>query len=218
MKNNCFNIDLHVHTRRHSPCAESLDPEALQARMSQCNIHGVVLAEHNVLWEADELQALNTRFPEVCIYRGAEISCTEGHFVLIGLDTLDGIPMHSSIQSVIDAARRSKAAVIWVHPLLGYPSEPAPADAMTLPEGIDAIEVASTMTSGRHQRQALEYAARRKWHAVAGSDAHCIDHVGITFTEFGFLPDNEKELAKAIRLGLGIPRMSGNPNHFNLKK
>jgi hypothetical protein len=78
-------------------------------------------------------------------------------------------------------------------------------DVLSIPDGIDAIEVASTITSGGKQQEAERIAKRKGWARVAGSDAHCIDNVGQTYTAFPELPPDEKALANAIRTGMGVP-------------
>jgi len=60
------------------------------------------------------------------------------------------------------------------------------------------------MTYGTKQEEALHIAADRKWHPVAGSDAHNISVVGETFTAFDKLAPDEKSLARAIKNGLGV--------------
>lgn len=86
-----------------------------------------------------------------------------------------------------------------------------------MPAGIDAIEVASTMTIGEAAQQAQTYAAQIGCAMVGGggSDAHALSQVGQSFTTFFTLPSNESELAAAIRNGACRPGRSsvlaGNP-------
>ena len=48
-------VDMHVHTARYSPCAELLVPELLDECMQAKGVHGVVITEHNVMWEREEI-------------------------------------------------------------------------------------------------------------------------------------------------------------------
>lgn len=207
--NHHVNIDLHIHTQRYSPCAETLDPTQLAKYMQLCNVHGVVLAEHNELWKDEEITELRNQFPEVNFFRGVEISCEEGHFVVIGLQSLKDIPRRPSIHTVIHATREFNPAVIWVHPFLHYSPEAMSTHFMALPDEINAVEVYSTMTWGKYWKQAMNYASQRNWSIVAGSDAHCLENIGATYTEFDFLPQSEEDLAHAIQSGLGKPRSNG---------
>lgn len=208
-ENYSFRIDLHVHTRRHSPCAELLDPSLLADRMHANGLHGVVVTEHDVLWGRREIEELNKGLGNKRIYRGVEVGTESGHFVVIGLDDMDGVAPGISVDALIEKARRDEAAVILVHHHLVYSTIERPIPAMEMPDGIDAIEVASTATFGEKQAEAARIAKSRGWTEVAGSDAHALENVGETFTAFAEPFSDEKELARAIIEGRAIPMRSG---------
>ncbi len=196
-----YRIDLHVHTRRYSPCAESLDPDLLSQTMKRKGLHGLVIAEHDQLWPLEEIRALNKTMKNMRIYRGVEVSSKNGHFIVIGLDELNGIHPGMGVEELVRQVRRSEAAIIWAHPLFNYNSVPTPLPAVLMPRGLDAIEVSSGVTQGEHTYKALGYAREMGWTAVCGSDAHALGQVGSTYTRFARLPKNEKSLAAAIRSG-----------------
>jgi predicted metal-dependent phosphoesterase TrpH len=75
-------IDLHVHTPRYSSCARSA-PEEMVARAQEVGLDGLVITEHHVVWPADELAALQARFPAVRLFRGVEITTDTGDDFLI---------------------------------------------------------------------------------------------------------------------------------------
>ena len=203
--NHKYNVDLHVHTWRYSPCAELLDPQLLINRARECKLHGVVITEHDVLWSKEEIERLYDGLNGIKIYRGVEISTLSGHFVVIGLDDLDGIKPGISPEELFQKAKKNGAAIILAHHHLLYHNSRCPVNVLSIPDGIDAIEVASTITSGGKQQEAERIAKRKGWARVAGSDAHCIDNVGQTYTAFPELPPDEKALANAIRTGMGVP-------------
>lgn len=194
-------VDLHVHTRRYSPCAESLDPEQLSRAMARTGLHGVVIAEHDQLWPMDEIRALNRTLKHRRIYRGVEVSSKNGHFIVIGLDAMDGIHPGMGIEELVGRVRQTEAAIIWAHPLFNYNTVPTPLPAVLMPRGLDAIEVASGVTRGEQTHKALTYARDMGWTAVCGSDAHALGQVGFAYTRFARLPRDEKSLAAAIRNG-----------------
>ena len=200
----CY-IDLHVHTQRYSPCAELLDPVLLLDRLQNSKLSGIVITEHDKLWSKDEIRELNANLRGKRFYRGVEVSSLLGHFVAIGLESLDGIEPGISIEELTRSTRKKGAVLILVHHHLSNYAVKSPLKAQILPDAIDAIEVASTVTLGENQQEAERIAKSRGWIPVAGSDAHCIESVGRTCTVFPALPANEKELARAICLGLGIP-------------
>lgn len=194
-------IDLHVHTCRYSPCAEGLDPEQLPRCLGRAGLQGLVLTEHDCLWPAEAIAALNRSLPWGRIYRGVEVSSCNGHFIVIGLERMVPFAPGISIAALLDHLRSSGAAVIWAHPYLHYGNTQAPLSADAMPYGIDALEVASSVTRGEQRRRALAEAGRRGWTAVGGSDAHTLGQVGSAYTLFAELPANEKALAAAIRQG-----------------
>ncbi len=193
-----WRVDLHVHTQRYSPCAELLDPALLPNVMVERGLHGVVITEHDHLWSSTEVDELNRNLCGIRIYGGVEISSCNGHFLVIGLDRLDNLKPGASAQSIIQVAKRQGAAVIWAHPLLEYRQIQQPLNTGNIPEGIDAIEVASTVTVGPQAAEARAYARNSGCGMVGGSDAHVLDQVGKAFTLFDHLPTDGKDLAAAI--------------------
>lgn len=200
-----FRIDLHVHTKRYSPCAELLQPDKLVEQARKQGLHGVVITEHDRLWRLDDIQQLQPQTTDIRLYRGVEVSSASGHFVVIGLENLDGITPGISIEALVDAVKPQGAALILVHHHLIYSNIASPRTIDEMPGGIDAIEVASSVTSGRNQKDAENIALSRGWTAVGGSDAHNLDRVGVAFTCFKRLPKDEKQLARAILSGACKP-------------
>lgn len=196
-----WRVDLHVHTRRYSPCAESLDPEKLPAAITAMGLDGVVITEHDHLWSPLEIAALNRQASDPLIYRGVEISSRNGHFLVIGLERLDAFYPGMSVENLVRQAQRQDAAVVWAHPQLTYSQTYSPLDFANLPKGIDAIEVASTVTVGYQAQEVMAHARARGYGTVGGSDAHALAQVGRAYTCFDHLPADEKELAAAIRSG-----------------
>lgn len=196
-----FRVDLHVHTRCYSPCAEGLDPLQLIGCLAPSRLQGMVITEHDHLWPSTEIADLNRLAAHGRIYRGIEVSSCNGHFIIIGLDRLPPPPVGISIVDLMDYLRPTDAAIIWAHPYLNYGSTPGALSADRMPQGINAVEVASSVTVGEDCRQAQTLAISRGWAAVGGSDAHTIGQVGCAYTLFNELPSDEKALALAIRQG-----------------
>jgi hypothetical protein len=197
-----FRVDLHVHTRRFSPCAETFDPLLLRPVLEKSRLDGLVITEHDHLWPADEIARLNEGLRSKRIYRGVEVSSANGHFIVIGLDGLDGIGPGVEVAALLSEARRQQAAVIWAHPRLQYASLSAPLAGAAMPAGLDAIEVASSATCGKASKAARALARRMSCATVGGSDAHFPGQVGCAYTRLADLPENEKQLAAMIRKGV----------------
>jgi predicted metal-dependent phosphoesterase TrpH len=196
-----YRIDLHVHTRRYSPCAESLNPEQLPRCIERAGLQGVVITEHDQLWTPEAIAGLNRSMTAGRIYRGVEVSSRNGHFIIIGPDRLGPLAPGISVAALLGYADQCAAAVIWAHPYLNYGAISQPLTTEDMPDGIHAVEVFSGVTRDEQSRQARSLAERRGWTAVGGSDAHSIGQVGYAYTCFAELPDDEKALAAAIRQG-----------------
>jgi predicted metal-dependent phosphoesterase TrpH len=199
-----FLIDLHVHTRRFSPCAELLDPNQLPPCIRSKGIHGVVLAEHDALWGAADIRVLNRDLNDRRIYRGVEVSTDKGHVVVVGLNDLSGIRPGIAMEALVAITRRNHAAAIVVHPQQPYGGGVVPLGFSQLPHQINAVEVASSTTRGQLRGLIHQRIQQYGWHAVAGSDAHCLEQVGCCATGFDQLPCDEHELAHLIRTGRGV--------------
>ncbi|BCS96362.1 histidinol-phosphatase [Desulfoluna limicola] len=198
-------LDLHVHTRWGSECAELMDPDSLPEAMSACGIHGVVITEHNTLWPAEEIARLNQGLTGRRVYGGVEVSTATHHFVVIGLDFMDKIHEGMPAEHLWRITRVHKAAMILAHPLNRTTTVCGNNTLPVLSVTPDAVEVASTVTHRRDEERIRAWGAKNHIHLVAGSDAHCIENLGQAVTAFPHLPENEKELARMIQNGLGLP-------------
>lgn len=194
-------VDLHVHTRRYSQCAEGLDPAALPGIMRARGLSGVVVSEHDAMWSAAELGELRAALgPDQRVYGGVEVTTRDGHLVVIGLEGLGDIRRGMAGAALVERALREGAAVILAHPHRG---RPGPYD-LVLP-GLHAVEVRNATTSAEQAARAASLARTAGLLAVAGSDAHALEHVGGAFTVFDRLPEDEAALAAMLRAGRGAP-------------
>lgn len=198
-------IDLHVHTRRYSPCAPSLSPTQVVDLLNSGYLEGIVLTDHDVLWSPEEILALNAKLNRGRIYRGVEVSSRNGHFLLIGVNEVQILQPGDPLATIQTLAHSQGGVVIWAHPHQRYHQITDPIEGERLPPGIDAIEVASTATSPDQAEAARRLARRHRVTMVGGSDAHCLAAVGQVLTCFKRLPADETALAEMIRRGECIP-------------
>ena len=70
-----FAIDLHLHTRRYSPCAELVPPEEIASSARRAGLSGVVLTDHDVLWSIEETKELREiiTYKAICPGTGEEL-------------------------------------------------------------------------------------------------------------------------------------------------
>jgi predicted metal-dependent phosphoesterase TrpH len=198
-------IDLHVHTRRYSACAELLDPLDLAEGMKRSGLQGLVITEHDVLWGRDELTELNRLTAPCRVYRGVEVSAREGHVVVIGIEQADPIRPGMSVAELGALLQAQSAAAIWAHPPAALLREPFSAEVEAIAAVIDAVEVISTVTTDDKSIAAQVFAKRGRFAQVAGSDAHYPEQIGAVCTLFKMLPADERALACMIKQGEGLP-------------
>jgi predicted metal-dependent phosphoesterase TrpH len=192
-------LDLHVHTARYSGCAEYATPTEIGRRAAAAGLAGVVLADHDFLWEAEERDALAALSPGVRLFRGIEVSTSGGHVVVVGLEDAGALPRGVDFGRAIDVAHAQGAAVILAHPYRDGDPERWPL------ERVDALEVASTSFSRETAARARALCERLHKPGVAASDAHALSRIGWAWTAFPGLPSDEGELARMISAGLGRP-------------
>ncbi len=194
-----FAIDLHVHTRRYSPCAEFVREEEIADRARRAGLAGVVLTEHDVLWDRGELRRLQATAGGVRFYRGVECTGDGCHVVLIGLREMGAIRKGMAFPEIARHARAAGAAVILAHPYRD--ADPERLDLRLA----DAVEVGSTSFTREEAGRAVALAERVGKPQVAASDAHALARIGWAWTAFSQLPANERRLAAMIRSGMGVP-------------
>ncbi len=194
-----FRLDLHVHTGRYSQCAEFVDPYRIEEHALRAGLDGVVLTDHDVLWEEEELAVLQDLSPAVRFYRGIEVSAAEAHLVIVGLDDAGLFQRGIPVAEACAIAHRFSACVILAHPY--RETDPA---GVPVPL-VDAVEVGSTSFNAAEAALARRLARRFGKPAVAASDAHALSRIGWAWTEFPEEPRSEQELAAAIAAGNGRP-------------
>jgi len=190
-----FRIDLHVHTKRYSGCAEFLEPTSIAKYAVVVGLDAVVLTEHDWLWERLEIEELARRSTGIRFFRGMECSARGCHILLIGLQ--EAAPFHRGIspEKAIELAHGQGAVAILAHPFRD-------SDPWRLPvKSFDAIEVNSTSFHGDDSDRAQALADAFHLPQVAAGDAHALSRIGWACTVFERRPRNEEELAAMIRAG-----------------
>lgn len=205
-------IDLHVHTRRYSACAELLDPLDLAKGMQRSGLQGLVVTEHDVLWRRGELAAINRHIAPRRIFRGVEVSTRSGHIVVIGIERDDGLRAGMPLAELAEKVRAEQAVAIWAHPSTAMLRRPLTIKQAAMAAAVDAIEVFSTVTVREKSHAAQAFAKYCRLIPVAGSDAHYPEQIGAVYTVFRALPEDEKELAQMIKQGEGRPIGLGQAN------
>lgn len=176
-------IDLHVHTRRYSPCSR-IDPARLVPQAVKAGLDGLVITEHHYQWSEEELADAthNTAPPGFLLLSGLEYTSTCGDVLIYGLSREDAARLEPgwSPAEVIREARQRGAACIAAHPTRrenGY-------DERILNLPLTAIETCSMRLEPHERRLASKIAEAAKLRETAASDAHVLQEVGRYATMF----------------------------------
>jgi predicted metal-dependent phosphoesterase TrpH len=148
-------------------------------------LNGFAITDHNTCACVDYFESIGALRSDgqpvngLLIIPGQEITTREGHLLALGvrLPDLKGIP--------------AQEAVEVIHQLGGLAIPPHPYDYFragirqqildTLP--LDALEVFNSATTlKRCNRQAFDYAQKRKLPMTAASDSHHIEALGVAYT------------------------------------
>lgn len=192
-------IDTHVHSSRHSPCAEFMHLESL--KQEDCSfLDGIVVTDHDRWWAGEEWHDLKERCPFIRWFQGIELTAACGnHFVVIGMDGPDRLSPQMESSLLLDQAEHAGAAVILAHPFRSRLPDP---DTLSR---VHAIEILSSSFDQTMQKRAQSLAEQYGKPQIACSDAHAAKMLGIGWTRFSEWPEDEMHLAQLIRGGLCEP-------------
>ncbi len=109
-------IDLHVCTThsKHPDENPATPQEAIKIAQKR-GLDGIAIADHDTLKGAEEAKRHAPK--DFIILQGNEISATEGHIVIFGVE--EEIQKHAPISEVLDITREHDGTVILPHPNIG---------------------------------------------------------------------------------------------------
>lgn len=193
-------FDLHVHTNYSHDGRETV--EAVVKRAIALGLDGIAICDHNTL--AGSLAArryvAETQLALVII-PGIEVSTSEGHLLVLGLDEAieRGLPLAETIERARQQERSTKRPVAIIAPHPYHPFRHS-AGRRCLTPGVDAIEVFNARYfTGLGNAWARWTAARHRITAVAGSDAHTADCVGLATVELVVPAAGKREPALLVK-------------------
>ena len=199
-----FKIDHHLHTNRHSPDS-FMEPEELIERAKIVGLQGVVITEHDRLWDPEELSELSAKSDGITVLSGVEVSAREGHFLVYGLTDLDECPPGVRLADLLKVVRDQGAAIVAAHPFRWDQDF----DAIVADHGpiFDGLEMVSNnvLPDMRVQIEAM-LVRHPNMGATGSSDAHDVMTVGCYFTEFPTPIRSMAEFVAALKGKVGRPR------------
>jgi len=199
-------FDLHMHTARHSPDADS-DPFDLVKAAIKAGLDGIVITEHDYLWTEEELQQLRAFAPHLVILAGVEVTGRGGDVLCYGITDPTAIPRGIEWPVLCREVHRQGGACIAAHPnRWDQPFEKILREQQ--PE-LDGIEVMSNNMDAGLRTRAAELLQKYPHFAQLGnSDSHQPETVGCCYTDFAAVIRTNAELVAAIRERKGVARVN----------
>jgi hypothetical protein len=193
-------IDIHVHTRLHSPCSR-IEPEALIRQAAKIGLDGLVITEHQYQWSPHDVAALVERSGarNFLVLTGFEYTSLQGDLLIYGLSVPQAGQFRPGLtpEEAVHMAHDMGGICVAAHPTratMGF-------DERIATLALDAIEIRSMNLQEHEQRLAATLAAAINVLPVAASDAHDLAHVGRYVTEFDDPIQTMADLHESFRRG-----------------
>lgn len=190
-------FDLHMHTARHSPDADS-DPFELVRAAVAAGLNGIVITEHDYMWPDAELEELRAAAPGLVVLGGVEVTARGGDVLCYGITDPFALPRGIGWPELCREVHKQGGACVAAHPnRWGQPFEKILREQN--PE-LDGIEVLSNNMDAGLRARAAELLAKYPHFAQLGnSDSHQPNTVGCCCTVFEVPVRTNAELVAAIR-------------------
>jgi len=193
-------VELHCHTNRYSLCSLA-SPAEMLGRLVETGYEAVFITEHNQVWGDDELDEIQSQFPQLKIFPGVELTFDNpagfSHLLVLGSNDPDVLALASPADVLTWAAKQNLLTVL-AHPFrfdgADWPIR-SQASAEILP---DAVEYFSPNVDAAQAKLALLAARQLDIRLVNADDAHGLDYINQFWVETNRPFDTPAELKKII--------------------
>jgi len=186
-------IDLHMHTKYSGDAI--ISPKLIVDQLyAHPLIKGVAITDHDTLEGYYHTQKLAAAYKDILIIPGIEVSTTQGHITILGVEEKPAYPL--TVEDVVDFVKERAGTIVVPHP---YRAVGIGDLARNMPA--DAIEVLNPRSTRQENKMAEELAKERNLPSVAGSDAHRPQQMWTAYTEVGN-ELNVDDVLSAIKSGL----------------
>jgi len=190
-------LEMHCHTREHSPCS-SVGAADLLKQLYRKGVQGAVITDHHYLWGEQELRSLrhDAEAPDhFLIFSGQEVRTSDlGDVLVYGAGEI--IPKGTPLADI--RLGYPGAALVLAHP---YRDGRLPREETFANPSLDGIEIFSSNHSVAENARGLRDWHRLRFTALAGTDTHGGSYAGAYPTLFDHPADSIEELAAEIRKG-----------------
>jgi hypothetical protein len=190
--------DFHVHTTASSDGKQTME-EAIK-RAKKLGLDGIAITDHNTMKNAMRWKEFSTS--KFKVIPGMEITTSKGH--MIALNIQKPIRPGLSPRATLAAIKEQGGVAILPHSMAKY------RDGIAYNIGKSAASKlkvdATEIVNSRYGQGATNYKSRQlqeanRTSAVAGSDAHSSDGIGMALTEVQSKTNSIDEILTSLRLG-----------------
>jgi len=165
-------IDLHIHTR-HSICS-NLDPKSIAGYAKLKRLDGLAITDHDSMNGCAKVQE-SAR--DLLIIPGVEITTASGE--LIALFVREPIKPGLSLSETTNRIHEAGGLVVIPHPFDRYRKSVGDRINEITADAIEVYNSRNIYKKANHM--ALKFASEKEIVAVAGSDSHFKEEIGMAF-------------------------------------
>jgi len=187
-------IDLHVHARERSRCAVDGE-EAMIRAAAEHGLDGLAITDHNVYVPAERVEELNRRFAPFRVFQGIEVTTAESEdIVVLGVFEPKLEKAGWTYADLHSLVRQRGGFLILAHPFRYRPE--VGIDVGAYPP--DAIEISFSSSNQDRIAELLRLCGAR---AIANSDGHRVQHVGMYYSYLHRVPEDAADLVAILKAG-----------------
>ena len=187
-------IDLHVHCRKRSVCSVAGENDLIQQAINT-GLDSIAFTDHDRLVPAAHLAELNQRFAPFRIFGGIEITLSEEHILVYGIQDLALQSRAWNYADLWHFARQKGGVMVLAHPFRFQNYIGAAIDRYPP----DAIEIHSHNTSIRYEGRIRTIAEQLGIRLLSNSDAHAAASLGHYFNQVEVSPANDLQLVQILK-------------------
>ena len=180
-------VDMHCHTSLYSGCSIQTPEDMIKTALIR-GMDAVIITEHFAMWTEEELNCLQSKYPEILILNGVEITVAvysdddhDNHDILIyglphGFELLYGI----TVEEILNSFEPMNCAFVLAHPFR-YTRK------LLIPDNIlkrfHGIEISSSNFKGSDTDLAKELSEKLALPPVTASDSHSTKSIGLWYID-----------------------------------
>lgn len=193
-------IDLHVHTRERSPCADASTEEVIRAAIAS-GLEGMVITDHDRLVPPERLRMLNAKYGPFRVFGGVEITLDREHALVLGVED-DILERRWWRYPDLHAFVEERGGFLALaHPFRF--NRHIAVDVARFPP--HALEVWSHNTPRRAEASIRMVAAALDLLLLSNSDAHQTRDLGAYYNELEEAPEDVEALVALLKAGAFTP-------------